>query len=252
MTDIGTRQEPTHSVPYGEGELRFFWRRGDKRPNDGRRARIHVHPDGLVEVETPPDTSLVETKQALLKRARWVTRHLQEIQARRHDALAREYVSGETLFYLGRRHPLKLIQAEGATRVKLLRGQLRVSTPDTSRKAVKAALEQWYREHAKAVFARRLETIAERLPWVSEAPPWTIRAMKTQWGSCSRTGSILLNPHLVKTPIRCIDYVILHELCHLKEHNHSGRFYQLLDIAMPDWREIKDRLDGMSELYLSC
>jgi predicted metal-dependent hydrolase len=75
--------------------------------------------------------------------------------------------------------------------------------------------------------------------------------MKKQWGSCSPRGNILLNPHLVKAPRECIDYVILHELCHLKEHNHSPEFYRLLNQLMPDWKQIKAKLDGMAELLLN-
>ncbi len=75
--------------------------------------------------------------------------------------------------------------------------------------------------------------------------------MKTQWGSCSPAGTILLNPHLVKAPRECIDYVISHELCHLKEHNHSPRYYRLLAKIMPSWEAVKTRLDGMAELLLN-
>lgn len=75
--------------------------------------------------------------------------------------------------------------------------------------------------------------------------------MKKQWGSCSPQGHILLNPHLVKAPRDCIDYVILHELCHLQEHNHSPKFYQLLSQLMPAWKSVKTRLDSMAELLLN-
>ena len=61
----------------------------------------------------------------------------------------------------------------------------------------------------------------------------------------------MLNPHLVKAPRNCIDYVIVHELCHLKEHNHSPQFYQSLSRLMPDWKAVKARLDGMAELLLN-
>lgn len=250
MTDIDAGKGPTHRVPYGDGQLPFLWRR-DLESNCRRRARICVHPNGLVEVQTPSDVTLVEAKRALLKRAHWVTRHLREIEARRADLLAREYVSGETHFYLGRRHPLKIIPGDRKPEVKLLRGKLCVTTPDTSEATIKRALEEWYREHARALFARRLEAVADRLAWVRKTPPCAIRNMKTQWGSCSPSGTILLNPYLVKTPVRCIDYVILHELCHIKEHNHGVRFYQLLTTAMPDWKRIKGNLDAMSEMYLN-
>lgn len=217
-----------------------------------RKARIHVHPDGLVEVETPLDVSLAEAKQALLKRARWVSRHLAEIETRRAEVLEREYVSGETAFYLGRRHSLKIVTAEEKPPVKMHRGQLRIADPKPTREAVKAALYHWYRQRAREVFARRIDLVADRLPWVKEEPPgWSLREMKTQWGSCSPSGALILNPHLIKAPTRCIDYVILHELCHLAEHNHSPKFYQLLSRSMPDWQAVKERLDGMSDFYLN-
>ncbi|MBU86087.1 MAG: SprT family zinc-dependent metalloprotease [Pseudomonadota bacterium] len=248
MTDIQTSRGKTYAIQYGDRRLQFAWRQRDKA---GTRARIHVYPNGLVEVETPQDTTLAEAKQALLKRARWVTRHLAEIKERRSAVLEREYVSGETVFYLGRRYTLKVIPSETEQHVKMLRGQIRVTARDLSPGTVKARLTQWYRERADEVFARRLDAVSDRLPWVVEMPPWMIREMKTQWGSCSPSGVILLNPHLVKTPTRCIDYVILHELCHLEEHNHSDRFYRLLKRAMPDWEGRKSRLDAMSELYLN-
>jgi predicted metal-dependent hydrolase len=74
--------------------------------------------------------------------------------------------------------------------------------------------------------------------------------MTKQWGSCSIQGTIILNPHLIKASKPCIDYVILHELCHIAEHNHSDRFWRLLTQVMPNWKEVKIKLDRMAELYL--
>jgi predicted metal-dependent hydrolase len=74
--------------------------------------------------------------------------------------------------------------------------------------------------------------------------------MHTQWGSCSPQGRIILNPHLVKAAHDCIDYVILHELCHLAEHNHSERFYRLMNQVMPQWEKVKERLDVMASSLL--
>ena len=74
--------------------------------------------------------------------------------------------------------------------------------------------------------------------------------MQTQWGNCSPGGTITLNPHLVKAPRDCIDYVILHELCHLQEHNHGPAFWVLLERVMPDWERHKARLNDMAELML--
>lgn len=251
MTDIASL-EPTHSVQYGGRRLAFLWRQRTKRPATGvRKARIHVHPNGLVEVETPPETTLSEAKQALLKRAQWVSRHLREIEARRADILERDYVSGETVFYLGRRYMLKVNECSQPEPVKLLRGKVCIGLASPSKQTVKAALDSWYQNRAKIVFRRRIEAVTGRLSWIKEVPALSVRPMTTQWGSCSPSGRIALNPHLIKTPTRCIDYVLIHELCHLKEHNHSAQFYRLLGRTMPDWEKVKASLDGMSELYLN-
>lgn len=82
-------------------------------------------------------------------------------------------------------------------------------------------------------------------------PEWRLVAVQMQWGSCSPKGVILLNPHLVKAPRECVDYVITHELCHLQELNHSPRYYRLLSQLMPDWQPVKAKLDGMAELLLN-
>lgn len=251
MTDIAAL-EPTHSVQYGNRRIAFLWRQRNKPSVKGnRKARIHVHPNGLVEVETPPETSLSEAKQALIKRAQWVSTHLRDIDARRSEVLERDYVSGETVFYLGRRYMLKVKQSEESDPVKLLRGKVCISLASPTKRTVKAALDSWYQHRARIVLTRRLQAVSERLSWLKQEPPLSIRTMKTQWGSCSPNGRIALNPQLVKAPTRCIDYVIIHELCHLKEHNHSTQFYQLLNRAMPDWEKVKASLDGMSELYLN-
>jgi hypothetical protein len=93
--------------------------------------------------------------------------------------------------------------------------------------------------------------MVEKLPWTKTTPNWRIMDMQTQWGSCSPEGAVLLNPHLVKAPTKAIDYVILHELCHLEEHNHSPRFYGLLDRFMPEWRVVvKARLDSIAAQFL--
>lgn len=248
MTDIRPLLRDTYAVQYGDRRLQFHWLAGRVA---GRKARIHVYPNGMVEVETPENATLSQAKQALLQRAGWVARHLGDIEDRQAAKREREYVSGETIFYLGRRHVLKVIPASDQQYVKMVRGQLQVTTLDTSPKAIKSRLTRWYRKRAREVFAGRLLAVSARLPWIEATPPWSMRVMATQWGSCSPAGKVLLNPHLVKTPTLCIDYVILHELCHLQEHNHSANFYRLLKRVMPDWEKAKTRLDALSELYLN-
>jgi len=222
----------------------------------GRLAKIaiHVHPDGSVQVDSPQNAELANIKQAVNKRARWLHNHLSQIRIQYENVLPREYVSGESHFYLGRRFVLKVLPIKGdgiEPSVKLKQGQLQVSTPCLLPNTVRSLLENWYKLHAHNVFDTRLSLIVERLPWITNSPNWKLATMKKQWGSCSPKGTLSINPHLIKAPVTCIDYVLLHELSHLKERNHGKIFYQLLSLYMPDWESAKGRLDGMAELLLN-
>ena len=116
---------------------------------------------------------------------------------------------------------------------------------------VKGLINDWYKYRAEHIFHERLHYLLPQTTWVKGIPGFRILPMQKQWGSCSAKGTLMLNPHLVKAPKECIDYVILHELCHIAEHNHSERFWRLLTQIMPHWKEVKSRLDGMAELYLN-
>jgi len=220
-----------------------------------RKVIIKVHPDQRVVATIPHDATREVLQKAMLKRARWIWQRIKEFASQNDYVLPREYVSGETQFYLGRRYVLKVFnQSSEVNTVKLLRGKLQVilSNEQANRsKQVKALIDQWYLNHAKNVFHERIQAVLPKATWVKGMPSFRIMKMKKQWGSCSIKGNIMLNPHLVKASKECIDYVILHELCHISEHNHSDKFWRLLAKVMPDWKEVKARLDDMAELYLN-
>ncbi|MFD1199144.1 M48 family metallopeptidase [Brucella gallinifaecis] len=217
------------------------------------RIRIHVHPNGLVEVETPPAKSAHEIAKAVMKRARWIDNNLRYFAKLREHALPREYVSGETHFYLGKRYQIKVLEsaAKSSSGVRLMAGRIEVKLHRVSPSRVKRQLRAWYRTNAERYFHQRLSLIAADLKWVDVLPPVMLVQMKSQWGSCSPNGTIVLNPMLIKAPRECVDYVIIHELCHLQEHNHSKRFYALLERTLPAWKHTKSKLDGMAELLLA-
>ncbi|MEN6671023.1 YgjP-like metallopeptidase domain-containing protein [Psychrobacter sp. B38] len=117
---------------------------------------------------------------------------------------------------------------------------------------VKSLIDKWYQNKAKSIFNKRLKTMLPKAVCVTGTPSFKLRTMKKQWGSCSAKGNLILNLHLFKAPKECIDYVILRELCHIAKHNHSEHFWRLLTQVMPNWKEVKARLDGMAELYLNA
>lgn len=222
------------------------------RPNTSDKILIKVQPDCRVIVSTPEHAEDSEVLKAVQKRGRWIYQKLREFRQQLKFITPRQYVSGESHYYLGKQYQLKVLEdSEHPQGVKLLRGKLEVSVRQKSADKVRSLLEDWYKTRAKHVFAKRLDYVLERALWVAERPAFRILTMHTQWGSCSPKGLLTLNPYLVKAPVQCIDYVILHELCHLVEHNHSDRFYQLMMQVMPDWEKTKKQLDGMANLYLN-
>lgn len=253
---------------YGSDTIRYDVIRKPK-PSDtakkvARKVIIKVHPDQRVVATVPHDASEDAIVDAMHKRARWIWQNIDEFAKQKDTVLPKRYVSGETQFYLGKRYVLKVIvDAEQVPNVKLSRGKLNViikheiskdtalDSQDSRFVKIKPLIDKWYQHKAKAIFHERLAELLPKTTWVTGIPSFRVMAMKKQWGSCSTKGNLMLNPHLVKAPKECIDYVILHELCHIAEHNHSEKFWRLLTSVMPNWKEVKARLDGMAELYLN-
>lgn len=224
-----------------------------------RKVIIKVHPDQRVVATVPHDASDDAIQDAMHKRARWIWQSIDEFAKQKDTVLPKCYESGETQFYLGKRYVLKIItDAEQVPNVKLSRGKLNVTIKYNNGKnnderlvKIKPLIDKWYQHKAKAIFHERLAELLPKATWVTGIPSFRVMAMKKQWGSCSTKGNLMLNPHLVKAPKDCIDYVILHELCHIAEHNHSERFWRLLTQVMPNWKEVKAKLDDMAEMYLN-
>lgn len=215
------------------------------------KLRIHVDPGGTLTVEAPVGTPEVKIRAGVQKRARWIMDHIDRFEDYRRHALARDYSNGESHFYLGRRYKLTIIIDPSVKRsMRLVAGRLEVTSPKGDTADIRLALQRWYRERALAYFTSRMSRMAADLPWVDAAPPIKLLTMKRYWGSCSPRGAVTLNPGLIKAPAHCVEYVLLHELCHLAEHNHSPQFYALLGRYMPEWREAKAELDGLAEMLL--
>lgn len=241
--------ERAMSFIYGDERIIFECK---PRPLVNGRILIKVHPDCRVVVSAPQDTDDQQVLNAVEKRGRWIYQQLRDFRKQLEYITPRQYISGESHYYLGKQYMLKVIVAPSDTQgVKMLRGKLEVTLRHKSAEKVLQLLTDWYKARAREVFAKRLSAMLEQALWVSDSPPLRILTMQTQWGSCSPNGRVTLNPNLVKAPRECIDYVILHELCHLAEHNHSERFYRLMGQVMPDWEKIKKRLDGMAGMIMT-
>jgi len=229
-----------HEISFGSGGIRF-----DLSFKPRKRLRISVHPDKTVSVVAPVGKSLEEVLEVVRKRTPWILKQLQYFERFHPLPLPKRFVAGETHYYLGRQYRLKI--QEGSQEDVKLKGSFFWVTSrekgDSGR--VERLLRRWYREHARSLFERRLAECFEesRVLLGKPLPALRLRRMKRRWGSCSRKGEVLLNTELIKAPLRCVDYVIIHELCHLKYPNHSKGFYRLLSNLMPDWKRWKKRLE---------
>lgn len=228
-----------HIIHFGEREIAFNLYR-----NGRVRLKIEVTPELAVEVFAPYTATDAQVLAIVHKKASWIAQKL-DLQASYHPLpVPRQYISGETLVYLGRQYRLQ-VETGANQPAKLIGRYLKVWVKNsTIRRDVKWAVEAWYRERSRMTLGRYLEkcqTITRRhgIP----EPKLMIRSMQRRWGSCSLAGRITLNSKLVQVPVHCIEYVIMHELCHLKHHNHSKVFHSLLMRCQPDWRKRKAALD---------
>ena len=195
---------------------------------------LYVLADGEVEVRAPLQLAEREIVRFVESRAGWIERTRAK-QAQRVDWRATALPGGD-IWFLG--EPRRFhVEAGPAFGVSLAPGLFSVSARDPfNLPALARQLESWLREQAQHHFSERLPHCCALFPELA-VPPLRLRKMRRRWGSCSRRGVVTLNSELIKLPPSLIDYVIVHELCHLYEFNHGPRFYRLLERALPDWRQ---------------
>lgn len=237
----------TTYITYGLDKIPFELCRKKQK---SYRITIKVKPNCQVIVSVPIIATHHEIIAAVNKRASWIHSKLQEFKTQQLYIAPRQYVSGESHYYLGKQYLLKVIDdAAIKPQVKLVHDQLQVIASRTTAHR-QQLLSAWYKQKAFDVFNCRLIQFLDLVSWVKEQPKIHVKAMRSRWGSCSVSRKITLNSHLIKAPMVCIDYVILHELCHLAEHNHSAKFYRLLTQVNPNWKQTKHYLDRTANLYL--
>lgn len=228
-----------HFAATSSGLLPFTLRRSQRRT-----LAIHVHPDGIVEVVAPQDIEDEIVEARVAARAGWIRRQQTFYEDLRPRTPKRRHVAGETHLHLGRRYRLRV--ADGAEAVRLSGNWIFVSAPNCDPNLVASALGRWRRHRASERISARLEKAIEQLHIPpSRAPRLLLRVMRTRWASLSRSGVLSVNPDLIRAPLHCIDYVLVHELCHLEHAHHGPAFWTLLSRRVPDWEKRKRQLEQM-------
>lgn len=229
------------SVQYGDETITFeLIRKNVKNIN------LTVQPDQHIFVSANEKVGIEDIKAFVKERGRWILSKLNYFGRHRpYEKIPREYVSGETFHYLGRQYKLKVMEAE-EDNVRFYRGTIEMFTTEVGDfQKKKRLLENWYDERRRVIFHDSLDRMYEKLRYKGiPKPDLHIRKMNVRWGSClKREQKIIVNKNLIIAPKHCIDYVVLHELLHLKYPDHDYYFFNQLQLHMPDWKERKRILD---------
>ena len=229
-----------HELPYGKTRLAYAVHRAERES-----LRVSVYPDRRVEVHAPHWATDADVERRVRRRAAWIKRQLDFFLSFEPRHELKEYVPGETHRYLGRRYRIRWVPTEGADAATCqLRGgfyEVRTGT----REEIRPALEQWFSERANTQLPRVAAPWLKLFEEVHQVRPskLTVRPLAVRWGSCTPSGRVTLNRELIHHPRACIEYVVVHELCHLVEPNHTKRFWALLTRMLPDWEGRKGRLE---------
>lgn len=203
---------------------------------------IYVSAERGIEVRVPHFVSRQEAMAFVATKKEWIEKQLQAIAAR-PSRFEPEFNWGGRFYFLG--EPLRFHHQEHEDVDLVLSGN---AGDDAQR--IERKVQGWFRSQALELFGERHEHWRERMSDFN-LPLSTvqIRAMKRRWGTCRRSGQIILNTNLARYPLNCVDVVIVHELCHLLEFNHSPRFYQRMTQVIPDWKRHDKMLNELSQRY---
>ena len=210
---------------------------------DIKNITLKVKPTCEVILTAPLLTTDEHIEYILKKRKDWISKKIAFYQEN-YKPQMKEYVSGENVKYLGKNYRLKIIPSVDEY-VKLQRGYIQIFIKDKDNfEKKKRLLNEWYllksENYFKKIIAKYSNLIDVNIQNIR------IRQMKTRWGSCNSSKLYInLNSELIKKPTYCIEYVIFHELTHLRHPDHSREFYNYLGTYMPDWKKRKDKLEQL-------
>lgn len=202
-------------------------------------------PTGRIRIATPKDLNDEAIRLFAISKIRWIKKHQKNFYEQLREA-PREYITGESHYFEGKRYLLRVIERYGKHELKIKNKsylELYVS-PKATIEAKEKVFNEWYRSHLKEIVPDIIKTWEEKTGLNCEH--WNIKKMRTRWGSCNiEKRKILLNLELAKKPRHCLEYVIVHELMHFYERKHNHKFKGLLDKYMPNWRTYKRELDNL-------
>jgi predicted metal-dependent hydrolase len=210
---------------------------------DIKNMHLSVHPPtGRVRISAPQRLDIDTIRIFATSKLNWIKKHQTNIKNQQREA-PREYINRESHYFRGKRYLLKIIEHNAPPEVELKHSTIELYVrPKSDRNKRKEILDEWYRKHLKEVTPSIIEKWEKKIGVMVRE--FGIKKMKTKWGTCNRQAKrIWLNLELAKKPLECLEYIIVHEMVHLLERNHTDRFISLMNKFLPKWRFYRDELN---------
>lgn len=224
---------------YGNYSYEYFLIRQSRKT-----ISLTVQPSFKIILKCPISYKDEKIQKFLKNKWHWLEKQIKYFKKYQKNILTKEYISGESFLYLGRQYKLAVEKSE-EDKVKLKYGRLLLSTTRNinNKKHNKKILQSWYSERIVKIFKDEYKKVLKDFNYDFE-PRLITREMSKRWGSFLSNKKIILNPKLIQASKECIDYVITHELCHMKHKNHNAKFYKALKNKISNWEEVKEKLES--------
>ncbi|MYE38003.1 MAG: M48 family metallopeptidase [Candidatus Spechtbacteria bacterium SB0662_bin_43] len=206
--------------------------------------------DGTVFLRCPNTMMDSDISDFLKKKWQWIKKNGEILERARKRQKAVRYCEGGKALYLGNLYPVAIRKSKKNDVVWSNESIIICTRRDIHDEEYnRSVFEKWLKKRSILIFTERLHSVWGWFDYTT-LPTLRVRKMKRQWGSCNGNDTILLNEKLLYTPIACIDYVLVHELCHFQHHHHRKAFWDMVSAKYPQWKRAKERLDNEYGLYV--
>ncbi len=237
-------------IRYGSRQIEYIVKTSKRK----KTVAINVTSEARVIVRAPQFLNEVNITKIVKKKAPWIIKKQEYFKNLQLLYPEKEFISGEQILYLGRRYRLKVnkVQNSSACKPKIVGRRVIIHVnsqlSDKDRKSmIEKTIIQWYVLRAKNVINKRIQHYKQILG--VNPKNIEIKDQKKRWGSCSNSGILRFNWHVVIAPMSIIDYIIVHELCHLEIKNHSKEFWRLVSLVLPDYQKRRDWLKNNAGMF---